>query len=124
MDNPRQYTTRVPAHGYGQTELWRTSTEVGHKEDHLDLSQKIHSQNELRKETRVAEMTAYHAFHDAHAKGLTAKFYLSTSPDGNIIGSKTRWHAVVRSATECTLDYSIIREYSRNAHQWNCGSRC
>lgn len=75
---------------------------------------KMQRQNELKKESRQAESVAYCSLRDAHSKGLSAKFPLATTPHGDIIGSKTKWHAVVRSAAERTLDYSMICEYSRN----------
>lgn len=70
-----------------------------------------------RKESRRAETMSYRALRDAHAKGLPAKYIITTSPEGEILTGKLKWMAAVRAAAARTLDFTI-REFKKHTHHW------
>jgi hypothetical protein len=117
-DQTSDFATEIAAEAAEGREISRTRYDQTLNDAEAAYTAKMQRQNDLRKESRQSESVAYRTLRDAHSKGLSAKFPLPTTPQGNIIGSKTKWHAAVRSAAERTLDYSLIREYSRNHHQW------
>lgn len=70
-----------------------------------------------RKETRRNKAAAYKAIRDAHAKGIRAKYKITTSPEDEILTGKLKWMAAVRASAIRTVDFSIC-EFRRHHHQW------
>lgn len=54
--------------------------------------------NLSRKDSRRTEVMSYRALREAHAKGIQAKYIITTSPEGEILSGKLKWMAAVRAA--------------------------
>lgn len=73
--------------------------------------------NTARRQTRHLHQIGYTEMRAAHAAGRQGKFPIPTTPSGEIIGQRTKWHRAVRAIAKRTLDWSI-REHKKHPVSW------
>ena len=73
--------------------------------------------NAARRQERQLDHAAYGEMRAAHAHGRQARFPIPTTPTGDIIGQRTKWHRAVRAIAKRTLDWSI-REHKKHPVSW------
>ena len=73
--------------------------------------------NAARRQSRHQDNIGYGEMRAAHAAGKQARFPIATTPAGDIIGQRTKWHRAVRSIAKRTLDWSI-REHKKHPISW------
>lgn len=67
---------------------------------------------------QAIESKGLQAIREAHAKGMKAKYLITTSPDGEILSGKLKWCAAVQTSAFRTLDF-LIRKYKKHIHHSN-----
>ncbi|KAG0595889.1 hypothetical protein M758_UG207100 [Ceratodon purpureus] len=73
--------------------------------------------NATRRQHRQFEQVGYGEMRAAHAAGRPGRFPIPTTPSGEIIGQRTKWHRAVLAIAKRTLDWSI-REHKKHPVSW------
>ena len=84
---------------------------------HTPASAQRDAANAARRQSRHLDNVGYGEMRAAHAAGRQARFPIATTPSGDIIGQRTKWHRAVRAIAKRTLDWSI-REHKKHPVSW------
>ena len=84
---------------------------------HAPCAAQREAANAARRQSQQLDSIGYGEMRAAHAAGRQARFPIATTPSGEILGQRTKWHRAVQAIARRTLDWSI-REHKKHPLSW------